>query len=109
MVVSPEVINNLDHYFWAIEAELGFLPELAQDWDGDENLAERIDWNYEWAELMVQFNALYDAFMSGEMTEAQRGRFVALARGVRDALPLMRRLELPEPLRPLETVAHAQE
>lgn len=109
MVTSPEVINRIDHYFWGIEAELGFLPELAEDWDGDENVALRMDWQYEWAELMVQFDVLFDAYQSHQMTDAQRKRFVTLAHDMQEAIPLLRRLELPEPLRPLHMVAASQE
>lgn len=109
MVASPEVVNNLNHYLWGIGAELGFLPELAKDWEGDENLTLRIDWQYEWAELMVQFNELFDAYQSNQMTAGQRQQFVSLVREMQKAVPLLKQLGLPEPLRPLHMIAGSQE
>jgi len=105
MVTSSRIAQQVDRDLQRLNGELDFLPDLAMDWD-EETIENRIIWNAEWGQLMTFLMALHRAYQSGHMGEEQHARYVALAHRLREALPLLRRLELVErfPV-PLDDVA----
>jgi len=109
MVATPEVASEIDRDLWAIDAALEDICDLADRWD-EEPIETRIDWDYEWGQLMMFLVTLHAAYASGIMSAMQREQYHDLARRLRDALPLLQRLGLVEQFPvPLDTVtvAHA--
>lgn len=79
-----------------LAAEADFLPDLEQVWN-DEPAVNRDTWYFEWQELMDRLLGLEEAWRTGQMTPDQERRYRALCRRLEDAVPLLRRLELPLP------------
>jgi hypothetical protein len=83
------------------EAEVDFLPELVELW-AEESPVARATWYLEWWELMSRLEALEGAYRGEVMTPEQRYGYRILRRKLRDALPLLERLDLPLPTTPLD-------
>ena len=84
-----------------IAAETDFLPELAEVWEEEPDLNRDV-WYFEWQELMARLEGLDEAYQSGSMIPDQRRRYEDLRCKLKEALPILKRLDLPLPSIPLE-------
>jgi hypothetical protein len=101
MAATTDVMRRIDLDLHAVGAEADFLPELAGAW-ADETDANRFVWHEEWLDLMGRLAGLEREFRGGAMTPSQEARYHALLRKLKEALPILRRLDLPLPSVPLE-------
>lgn len=79
-----------------LEAEIGSLPKLADEWPAGP-LDVPPDWQWEWAELMSRFTLLAEAHRTGQLTPEQDKRYQRIAGDLADLLPLVDQLGLPRP------------
>jgi hypothetical protein len=81
---------------------LGDLPEVAQEWD-ELSDGERVSWSLDWDQLMGALKVTLDPYYrSGAMTDDQRARYGTILGQLKEALPLIQRLQLYPPPVPLD-------
>ena len=81
---------------------LGDLPEVAQEWD-ELSDGERVSWSLDWDQLMGALKVTLDPYYrSGAMNDDQRARYCTILRQLKEALPLIERLQLYPPPVPLD-------
>ena len=97
MASQTDVSARIHWELHDISAEARFLPERAAAWETepDEN---RAAFMLEWSNLMGGLTFLQRAQRSGSMTADQERRYHQLLREMRQALPLIRKLGLYDPL-----------
>ncbi len=97
MVATPAVAARIERSLRSLLAEVEDLPSLAVDWGQlpeSERASIALDWDHLLASYLTELNHAYRA---GEMTAEQRVRYQTLLRKLRDAGPLMARLDFPRP------------
>lgn len=97
MVATPAVAVRIDRSLRSLLAEVEDLPSLATEWDRlpeGERVSIALDWDHLLASYLTELDHAYRA---GEMTADQRVRYQTLLRKLRDAGPLMARLDFPRP------------
>ncbi len=86
----------------SLRLTLGDLSEIAGEWT-QLNDGERASWSLDWDQLMATYLPLLErSYRSGAMTPDQRARYCAILRQLKEALPLIERLQLYPPPVPLE-------
>ena len=86
----------------SLRLTLAELPEVAGEWarlpDG-----EWASWSLDWDQLMATYLPLLErSYRSGAMTPDQQARYREILRQLKEALPLIQRLQLYPPPVPLE-------
>lgn len=97
MVATPAVAARIERSLRSLLAEVEDLPALAVDWEQlpeSERASIALDWDHLLASYLTE---LHHAYHAGEMAAEQRVRYQALLRKLRDAEPLMARLDFPRP------------
>jgi len=102
MATETAVKDRVDHELEDLEAEVSFLPELAKDWEKEHRVTQ-ISATLEWSNLMGGLKFLDWAFHSSQMTLEQRGRYRALLRKLKEALPTIKKLGFTVPSVSLDT------
>ena len=79
-----------------LEAEIEFLPELAEDWDR-ETAQSHLEWRWEWWDLMGRLKEIHAAYLAGKLNEEQVRRYQNLSLRLAELIPLIDRLGFPHP------------
>lgn len=101
MATRPKVDEGMNLTLEILEANVNDLPEVAEEWtelaDG-----ERVSWSLDWDQLMLSYLPdMHLAYRTGRMTPEQQERYRELLGKLRDALPILERLNLAQPPVPL--------
>ena len=91
----------------ALLASVGDLPGIAEEWNalGD---AERASLSLDWDHLMADYLTELDIdYEDGKMAAGQRARYRELLRKLREAMPIILRLDWYRPPIPLDRPALA--
>lgn len=81
----------------ALIASVEDLPEIVEEW---KQLAEgeRVSWSLDWAHLMADYlTELHEYYRADQMALNQRARYLDLLRKLKEAMPLIERLNLYRP------------
>lgn len=103
MVATPAVTARIDRGLRSLLAEVEDLPSLAVEWEQlpeSERASVALDWDHLLASYL---NELDHAYRTGEMTADQQARYRALLGRLRDAKPLLERLDFFRPLVSLDS------
>ena len=95
-MASPTVLRQIDNDLRIVEGEVADLPELEATWP-DETPMNKIDWHYEWWDVVGRYEALRQAYLTGEMLPQQAERYCALTSQLEASIPILERLGLPLP------------
>jgi len=86
----------------SLRLTLGDLSEVAGEWTRL-NDGERASWSLDWDQLMATYLPLLErSYRSGAMTPDQQACYREILRQLKEALPLIERLQLYPPPVPLE-------
>ncbi len=96
MAAETRVISRIDTTLRAIIAEVGDLPDRASAWDNETD-DNQVAFHLEWKELMDRLEGLDRACRDKQMTADQQILFRSLLRNLREALPIVERLDLYRP------------
>jgi hypothetical protein len=97
MVARAPTVERIEIGLFAIECALDDMPEIEDEWD-ILPVGERVSWSQDWDQLMgTHLKTLDQHHKSGAMTDRQRRRYATLLDRLRDALPLIERLNLYRP------------
>lgn len=101
MAARTEIDTRIALRLDALVANVGDLPEVADDWD-DLLDSERVSWSLDWNHLMVDYLPEVDqAYRAGCMTPDQRARYCELLDSLRGVLSILEHLNLARPRLPL--------
>ena len=93
----------------SLRLTLGDLSEVAGEWT-QLNDGERASWSLDWDQLMATYLPLLErSYRSGAMTPDQQVRYGEVLRQLKEALPLIQRLQLYPPPVPLDEADAAGE
>ncbi|MGH2355515.1 MAG: hypothetical protein ACRDI2_19155 [Chloroflexota bacterium] len=103
MVATTAVTARVERSLRAVRGELEDLPKVAEQWTSWTDL-DRVDFSLEWDHLMADYlTELDEVYRGGQMTADQQACYRALVRQLKDAQPLVERLQLYPPPVSLDT------
>jgi hypothetical protein len=102
MASPPATDHFVEIGLESLRLMLGDLPDVAAEWDEISD-GERVSWSLDWDQLMATDLKLLDPiYRSGSMTPDQQSRYHTVLAQLKDALPLIERLDLYPPMVSLE-------
>ncbi|MBI3979721.1 MAG: hypothetical protein HY331_16190 [Chloroflexi bacterium] len=97
MATTTRIDKRIERSLHAVTAETDDLPTVAAEWaslsDG-ERAAVSLDWDHLMADYLTELDEYY---RSGEMTLIQQVRYRELLRKLKEALPIITRLNFYPP------------
>lgn len=79
-----------------LEAEISALPELLQDWESQSEDC-RLDWRWEWWDLMGRLKAVHRAYLDSNLTDQQAQRYEKLSAELVSLRSLIEKTGFPQP------------
>ncbi len=101
MATTTALAERIESGLRSLLAEVADLPNTAQEWDGLpvwNQASIALDWSHRMADALTELERYY---RSGAMTPEQQAHYRALRGQLRQALPLITRLDFYRPPVPL--------
>ena len=101
MATATDTRQRALMYLKTLELMVNDLPEVAQEW-GELSDGERESWSLDWGNEMAGLGRLAQYVADGALDAGERARYRRVLRKLKDALPIVERLDLRRPPIPLE-------
>jgi hypothetical protein len=97
MVATATIVDRIESGLTLVTGDIRALADLELEWDQlDESVRASLslEWSHSMADYLVELDEKYRA---GEMTPPQRERYQLLIGELKDALPIIERLDIRRP------------
>ncbi len=102
MVATAKIASRISRYLQAILANVEDLPVLAKEWEmlpDGERASDALQWDHLMADYLTELDEHYRA---GRMTSPQQACYQDLLSKLKEAIPIIQKLNLYRPPVPLE-------
>lgn len=102
MATKTDIARRADRDLEALLAGVGDLLDVAEEWEGlsdEERVEESLYWDHYMADFLTELD---DYYRAGHLSEEQYERYELLQGKLKEALPVIEKLNLHRPSAPLD-------